>query len=156
MTAYCNWGQAPFSEVPVPFHVSPTAAVFAAHPADSTVRPAFTQSTILDGYDAWGRITGLRHSKVAGDTDIVKLEYGYSKGSDRLYQKNVMTGEGSQSELYAYDALHRLTSFKRGTLNAANDAITDGAEKITKTHLDAVLLDGAATGQYAPPRRRQR
>jgi len=82
-----NWGQAPFSEVPVPFHVSPTAAVFAAHPADSTVRPAFTQSTILDGYDAWGRIIGLRHYKVAGDTDIAKLEYGYSKGSDRLYQK---------------------------------------------------------------------
>jgi hypothetical protein len=59
------------------------------------------------------------------------------------------------------DYLHARTGGMIGSLDqliydAANDAITDGAEKITKTHLDAVLLDGAATGQYAPPRRRQR
>ena len=39
--------------------------------------------------------------------------------------------------------------------DAANDAITDGTEKITKAHLDAVLLDSAAIDQYAPPRRRK-
>ena len=91
------------------------------HP--DVVRLSFEGSGTLGGYDAWGRIIGLRHYKPGG-SDIVKLEYGYSKGSDRLYQKNTVDGEGSQSELYAYDALHRLTSFKRGTLNATNDAIT--------------------------------
>lgn len=33
---------------------------------------------------------------------------------------------------------------------AANDAITDGTEKITKAHLDAVILDLAAINQYDP------
>jgi len=56
--------------------------------------------------------------------------------------------------------LHARTGGMIGSLDqliydAANDAITDGAEKITKAHLDAVLLDGAAIGQYAPPRRRK-
>jgi len=39
---------------------------------------------------------------------------------------------------------------------AANDAISDGREKITKAHLDAVTLDIAAGNQYEPrtkPRR---
>jgi len=56
--------------------------------------------------------------------------------------------------------LHARTGGMIGSLDqliydAANDAITDGAEKITKAHLDAVLLDGAAISQYAPPRRRK-
>jgi hypothetical protein len=34
---------------------------------------------------------------------------------------------------------------------AANDAITDGTEKITRKHLDAVTLDTAAEDQYRPP-----
>lgn len=53
--------------------------------------------------------------------------------------------------------LHARTGGMIGSLDqliydAANDAITGGAEKITKAHLDAVLLDGAAIGQYTPPR----
>jgi hypothetical protein len=56
------------------------------------------------------------------------------------------------------DYLHARTGGLIGSLDqliydAANDAISDGAEKITKAHLDAVLLDGAAIAQYAPPRR---
>ncbi|WP_442792850.1 hypothetical protein [Rhodococcus sp. DMF-1] len=35
---------------------------------------------------------------------------------------------------------------------AANDAITDGAETITQAHLDAALLDGAAVAQFQPHR----
>jgi hypothetical protein len=34
---------------------------------------------------------------------------------------------------------------------AANDAISDGTEKITRKHLDAVILDTAAEEQYRPP-----
>ena len=36
---------------------------------------------------------------------------------------------------------------------AANDAISDGTEKITKAHLDAVILDIAAGNQYESRRR---
>lgn len=51
--------------------------------------------------------------------------------------------------------LHARTGGMIGSLDqlvydAANDAIGDGVEKITRAHLDAVLLDGAATGQYEP------
>lgn len=38
---------------------------------------------------------------------------------------------------------------------AANDAITDGTEKITKQYLDAVILDVAAQVQFTPPRPRR-
>ena len=47
------------------------------------------------------------------------------------------------------------TRRRQRVLAALDNAITDGAEKITKAHLDAVLLDGAAIAQYAPPRRRK-
>jgi len=56
--------------------------------------------------------------------------------------------------------LHARTGGMIGSLDqliheAANDAITDGTEKITKNHLDAVILDIAAQTQSnpAPPRR---
>lgn len=55
------------------------------------------------------------------------------------------------------DYLHARTGGMIGSLDqliyeAANDAITDGTEKITKAHLDAVLLDGAAVAQFQPHR----
>jgi hypothetical protein len=51
--------------------------------------------------------------------------------------------------------LHRRTGGMIGSLDqlihdAANDAIADGAEKITKKHLDEVLLDTTAEQQYTP------
>ncbi|MGO4613757.1 ATP-binding protein [Nocardia sp. 2YAB30] len=54
--------------------------------------------------------------------------------------------------------LHARTGGMIGSLDqliydAANDAISDGTEKITKAHLDAVLLDGAAIAQYKPAAR---
>ena len=79
------------------------------------VRLSFQDSTALDGYDAWGRPVWMRHSSVGGDTDLVKLAYRYSPGSDRLYQQDLATT--TNSELYGYDSLHRLTNFKRGTLS---------------------------------------
>ncbi|WP_228000472.1 hypothetical protein [Nocardia australiensis] len=36
---------------------------------------------------------------------------------------------------------------------AANDAISDGKEKITKAHLEAVILDIAAGNRYDPRRK---
>lgn len=55
------------------------------------------------------------------------------------------------------DYLHARTGGMIGSLDqliyeAANDAITDGSEKITTAHLDAVLLDGAAIAQFQPHR----
>ncbi len=54
--------------------------------------------------------------------------------------------------------LHARTGGMIGSLDqliyeAANDAISDGTEKITKAHLDAVILDIAAGNQYEPRRK---
>jgi hypothetical protein len=54
--------------------------------------------------------------------------------------------------------LHARTGSMIGSLDqliyeAANDAISDGTEKITKAHLDAVILNIAAGNQYEPRRR---
>jgi hypothetical protein len=54
--------------------------------------------------------------------------------------------------------LHARTGGMIGSLDqliyeAANDAISDGTEKITKAHLDAVILDIAAGNQYEARRR---
>ncbi|WP_199734165.1 hypothetical protein [Micromonospora musae] len=56
--------------------------------------------------------------------------------------------------------LHDRTGGMIGSLDqliheAANDAIIDGTEKITKAHLDAVILDIAAQAQFTPPRQRR-
>ena len=54
--------------------------------------------------------------------------------------------------------LHARTGGMIGSLDqliyeAANDAISDGTEKITKAHLDAVILDIAAGNQYEARRK---
>jgi len=86
------------------------------------VKLTYKDSSDLDGYDAWGRVVWMRNHMVSGGADIAKFGYAYSYASNRKYQEDLVTS--TQSELYAYDNLYRLTSFKRGTLNANKDDIT--------------------------------
>ncbi|WP_331530340.1 hypothetical protein [Pseudonocardia sp.] len=67
----------------------------------------------------------------------------------RLHRHN----PGTLVELAPY--LHARTGGMIDSLDqfiheAANDAILDGTEKITKAHLDAVILDSAAQAQFDP------
>ncbi len=64
----------------------------------------------------------MRHYDVSGPTDVVKLAYGRDYVGSPKYQEDHVNA--TSDELYAYDALHRLTSFKRGNLNDDKDAIT--------------------------------
>jgi hypothetical protein len=91
------------------------------------VKLTFKDSADLDGYDAWGRITWMRHYKVSGGSDIAKLAYGYSYASDRNYQEDLVNS--TSDELYTYDTLHRLDNFKVGDLNANKDEITGTPER---------------------------
>jgi len=86
------------------------------------VKLTFKDTTDLDGYDAWGRIDWMRHYKVSDSSDIAKFSYGYDYASNRTYQEDLVNA--SMDELYGYDTLHRLTSFKRGDLNANKNGIT--------------------------------
>jgi len=76
----------------------------------------------LDGYDAFGRTVWMRHYDVSGPTDVVKLAYGRDYVGSPKYQEDQVNA--TSDELYAHDALHRLTSFKRGDLDDDKDAIT--------------------------------
>ena len=86
------------------------------------LRLTFKNSSDLDGIDAFGRIGWMRQYDVSGPTDVVKLGYGRNYAGAPNYQEDLVTT--SLSELYTYDTLHRLTNFKRGTLNGNKDGIT--------------------------------
>ena len=65
---------------------------------------------------------------------------------------------GTLVEMAPY--LHQRTGGMIGSLDqliheAANDAISDGTEKVTRKHLDAVILDAAAQEQYRPAAERR-
>jgi hypothetical protein len=65
---------------------------------------------------------------------------------------------GTLVEMASY--LHQRTGGMIGSLDqliheAANDAISDGTEQVTRKHLDAVILDTAAQEQYHVPVPRQ-
>ncbi|MFF3573847.1 ATP-binding protein [Nocardia jiangxiensis] len=94
------------------------------------------------------------HNTVEAKRDWIKL-VATMEHSLRLH-KHV---PGALVELAPY--LHARTGGMIGSLDqliyeAANDAIADGTEKISKPHLEAVILDIAANNQYEPPGRRSR
>ncbi|WP_433664731.1 ATP-binding protein [Nocardia sp. CA-128927] len=115
--------------------------------------------------------TGVRGRQIAGRFIPVSTEpfAHHTAEAKRDWIKLVATMErslrlhhhtpGTLIELAPY--LHARTSGMIGSLDqliyeAANDAISDSSEKITRTHLDAVILDIAANDQYEPPRRPKR
>ncbi|MET7770493.1 ATP-binding protein [Nocardia sp. NPDC005366] len=115
--------------------------------------------------------TGVRSRQIAGRFIPVSTEpfAHHTVEAKRDWIKLVATMEhslrlhhhppGTLIELAPH--LHARTGGMIGSLDqliyeAANDAISDGSEKITRTHLDAVILDIAANDQYEPPRRPKR
>ena len=77
--------------------------------------------TVLGGYDPFGRTIWMRHHKVSSGDNAVVLAYGHDYASNPLYQEDQKNA--ASDELYSYDALHRLVTFKRGDLTAAKTAI---------------------------------
>ena len=75
--------------------------------------------------DRFGRMIDLRWTK--SSTDLVSFEYGYDRVSNRLNQRNLVTGSGGSNpgadSLFEYDQLNRLTNYQDGELNMAGDAI---------------------------------
>ena len=70
--------------------------------------------------DRFGRIQDQKWTD--GTDPIDHYGYGYDRNSNRLYRENVLAA--TRSEVYAYDALDRLTEMDRGTLNEQKTAIT--------------------------------
>jgi len=87
------------------------------------------------GLDRFGRLVDSRWVNGSG-ADLDRFRYGYDRAGNRLYRENVV--DPTRSELYAHDALDRLTSFQRGTLNVAKDGLTGAASRSQSWDFDAL------------------
>jgi hypothetical protein len=118
-----------------------------------------------------GMFSGMRGRQIAGRfISLRTCAFGHATASQRTdWAKLIATMEqtlrlhrhkpGTLIEMAPY--LHQRTGGMIGSLDqliheAANDAISDGTEKITRKHLDAVILDTAAQEQYHTPTGRRR
>jgi RHS repeat-associated protein len=89
------------------------------------------------GLDRFGRLVDHRWTTGTG-TDLEGHRYGYDPNGNRLFEQNLVAP--TRSEIYhdaptatGYDALDRLTSFARGTLqDADNDGTFDGVANVSR------------------------
>jgi hypothetical protein len=117
-----------------------------------------------------GMFTGTRGRQIAGRFITLKTSaFGYATDAEKNDWRMLVATLEAALRLHRHkpgtlvnDAayLHQRTGGMIGSLDqliheAANEAIDDGAEKITREHLRAVILDTAAEDQYRPPPPRQ-
>ena len=88
------------------------------------------------GLDRFGRIVEENWYNAGTSTSTDDFQYGYDRDSNVLFMKNTVST--ANSELYTYNGLNELTSFKRGTLNGTNTAITGTPSMDESWGLDAV------------------
>lgn len=113
-----------------------------------------------------GMFAGMRGRQIAGRfISLTTSAFGYATESEKENWANLVAPIETSLRLHRHKPgtllrqaayLHQRTGGMIGSLDqliheAANDAITDGTEKITRGHLDAVTLDTAAEDQYRPP-----
>ncbi|MFO8006701.1 MAG: hypothetical protein R6V05_03100, partial [Candidatus Brocadiia bacterium] len=82
------------------------------------------------GYDTFGRIKNHRWKDSSG-TLLAGWSHDYDRVGNKLYQEALH--DATESELYGYDGVYRLTSFERGQLNANKDDITSPTRSQTWT-----------------------
>jgi hypothetical protein len=113
-----------------------------------------------------GMFTGTRGRQIAGRFITLHTSaFGYATEAEKNNWRMLVATLESGLRLHRHkpgtlvsDAayLHERTSGMIGSLDqlihdAANEAIDDGTEKITREHLKAITLDTAAEEQYRPP-----
>lgn len=96
--------------------VPDNAAAVVAYAYDALGRPltkTFGNSAASSyTYNKNSRIIGLDH-KAPNGSDLLNYQYAYDKENNRIQTLDGVHAQGS--EQYAYDGVHRLTSFKQGT-----------------------------------------
>jgi len=87
------------------------------------------------GLDRFSRIVDQRWIN-GSNTDVDRYLYGYDRDGNRLYKDNkVLT---SLSEVYTYDSLNQLASYKLGTLNGTKTDVTGSPTTSQSWDYDAV------------------
>ena len=109
---------------------------------------------------------GMRGRQIAGRfISLTTSAFGYATEAEKEDWANLVAPIEASLRLHRHKPgtllrqaayLHQRTGGMIGSLDqliheAANEAISDGTEKITRKHLDAVVLDTAAEEQYRPP-----
>ena len=100
------------------------------------------------GLDRFGRVADQRWIDSTAGTDLDRYEYGYDRGSNRLYKDNLVNT--ALGEVYTYDGTGQLTSFDRGTLNGTKDGITGTVARSqdwdygAQGNWDSLTTDGVA------------
>ena len=87
------------------------------------------------GLDEFGRVVDQDWVNSSG-TAVDEQQYTYDADSNVLADDNTVLP--TQSELYAYDGLNRLTTFTRGTLNSTDTAVTGAPTGTESWSLDAL------------------
>jgi hypothetical protein len=82
------------------------------------------------GYDAFGRVKNHRWKNSSG-TVIAGWSHDYDRLGNKDYQEDLW--DSTESELYGYDDVYRVTSFKRGQLNQEKTDITSPSRTQTWT-----------------------
>jgi hypothetical protein len=113
-----------------------------------------------------GMFAGMRGRQIAGRfISLTTSPFGYATEAEKEDWANLVAPIEAALRLHRHKPgtllrqaayLHQRTGGMIGSLDqliheAANEAISDGTEKITRKHLDAVVLDTAAEEQYRPP-----
>jgi len=113
-----------------------------------------------------GMFAGMRGRQIAGRfISLTTSAFGYATEAEKEDWANLVAPIEASLRLHRHKPgtllrqaayLHQRTGGMIGSLDqliheAANEAISDGTEKITRKHLDAVVLDTAAEEQYRPP-----
>jgi RHS repeat-associated protein len=69
-------------------------------------------------------------------TDVDRYQYGYDRDGNRLYKDNKVLS--SLSEVYTYDSLNQIASYKLGTLNSGKTDVTGSPSNSQSWDYDAV------------------
>ena len=87
------------------------------------------------GLDRFGRIADQRWIN-GSNTDVDRYQYGYDRDGNRLYKDNKVLS--SLSEVYTYDSLNQIASYKLGTLNSGKTDVTGSPTTSQSWDYDAV------------------
>jgi len=88
----------------------------------------------FDGLDRFDRVIDLLWRDYGSSVDAERVKHGYDRASNRLWREcPVAAGQGvHMDELYTYDGIYQLKTFKRGDLNATKDGIVAGTLKFAQ------------------------
>jgi len=79
---------------------------------------------IYAGLDRFSRVKDVRWRNTSSTTDLSRVEYGYNRASNRIWRDNLTDPNNQYDWLYGYDAIQRLKSAERGTLDSVVHSTT--------------------------------